>query len=47
MACPKCECKETYPYHEDGWESFTDIERCASCGLIFDIEESLDEDDDF
>ena len=50
MACPKCNCKVTYPLNapdyvppeEDFWE------RCANCGHIFDGElEAVDDDDDF
>ncbi len=45
MACPRCGCKETYHYDDedapdDNWE------RCAACGVIFDIEDHADEEDD-
>ena len=45
MACPRCGCKETNHYDDedapdDNWE------RCAACGVIFDIEDHADEEDD-
>jgi hypothetical protein len=50
MACPKCRCKETYHY-DNTWDgeptSNDDMERCAFCGHIFYIDESLDEDDNY
>ena len=48
MACPECGCKVTYQY-DDGWDEMSssdDLERCAACGHIFDIEDSAPEDDD-
>ena len=58
MACPKCGCKETYPYVEDdllGPYPYVeddllglpdDQERCAACGEIFYFEEHAPEDED-
>ena len=45
MACPRCGCRETNNYDDedapdDNWE------RCAACGVIFDIEDHADEEDD-
>lgn len=45
MACPRCGCKETYEYGDedapdDSWE------RCAACGVAFNVEDHTDEDDD-
>lgn len=48
MACPKCGCKVSYQY-DDGWDGvqyFENLERCAACGEVFDIEDSADEDDE-
>ena len=47
MACPKCYCKTTYPYYEDEWDSYTDLEKCAYCGHIFPLDLGIDEDDDY
>lgn len=50
MACPACGCKETYQYdggvedHEPG--PAENLERCAACGTIFDIDDHADEDDE-
>ena len=48
MACPACGCKETYQY--DGWCDHSDdcdgMERCAACGVIFDVEDHAPEDGD-
>ena len=50
MACPACGCKETYGFYdeEDGFRTVPDqdYERCAACGVIFDIEDHAPEDDD-
>lgn len=48
MACPKCECKTTYPYvKDDEWMSFeAEKERCAACGHIFFVEDHLEEYDE-
>ena len=48
MACPKCGCKVHYQYNGgDDWSEFTEnLERCAACGEVFDIEDSTDEEDD-
>ena len=46
MACPNCGCKTTYGYYEDDMDADTDQERCAACGFIFYIDESIDEFDD-
>ena len=48
MACPKCGCKETYQFDEGDDLSLSDDfwEHCAACGHIFDVEDSLSEDDD-
>lgn len=53
MACPKCGCKLHYQYDGGaGWcdylgdgEIQTDLQRCAACGEVFDIEDSTDDDD--
>jgi len=50
MACPKCGCKVHYQYNGGGgddWDEFTEnLERCAACGEVFDIEDSTEEEDD-
>lgn len=46
MACPLCECKETYAYYEYDIFGETDLERCANCAHIFYSEDALDEDDE-
>lgn len=49
MACPKCGCKVTYQYDDD-WEFCSvepEDERCANCGHIFWIEDSLPEEDEY
>lgn len=47
MACPGCGCKETYSYSEiDSFDDDETIERCAACGMIFDVEDHAPEDDD-
>lgn len=46
MACPKCNCKDTYPHYEDDDAAETDLERCAHCWHIFYIEDAADEDDE-
>lgn len=43
MACPECGCKVTYTYDDD---ECGDLDRCANCGNIFDINEAIDEEDD-
>jgi len=48
MACPKCGCKVTYQYDtgDDSGQCDENLERCAACGHVFDIEESEPEDED-
>lgn len=48
MACPKCGCKVHYQYDSgwDGVQPFENLERCAACGEVFDIEDSTEEEDD-
>lgn len=47
MACPRCNCKETYTYVEDDIIGLhDDQERCAACGHIFFFEDHADEEDD-
>ena len=54
MACPKCGCKVHYQYDGGaGWSDYlgdgecqTDLQRCAACGAVFDIEDSTEEEDD-
>lgn len=48
MACPKCGCKVHYPYDTgwDGEQQPENLERCAACGEVFDIEDSTEEHDD-
>ena len=48
MACPECGCKTTYQY-DNGDDLGTDdenLERCAACGEVFDIEDGAPEEDD-
>ncbi len=50
MACPKCGCKVTYQY-DDGWDLLQEpvaenLERCAACGEIFDIDDHTPEEED-
>lgn len=48
MACPKCGCKLHYQYDTgwDGEQQPENLERCAACGAVFDIEDSTDEEED-
>ena len=48
MACPKCGCKVHYQYDSglDGEQRDENLERCAACGEIFDIEDAAAEDDE-
>lgn len=49
MACPKCGCKTTYQCNDaDATFAGDDeqLERCAACGEVFDIEDHADEDDE-
>ncbi len=48
MACPKCGCKVSYQYEagDDCGQADDRLERCASCGEVFDVEDHIDEDDD-
>lgn len=48
MACPKCGCKTTYHYDasdDHGMEDPRELERCAACGDIFNVEDHADEDE--
>jgi hypothetical protein len=48
MACPNCGCRVHYQY-DDGWDGIQpveNLERCAACGEVFDIEDSTEEEDD-
>lgn len=49
MSCPQCGCKVTYTWnHSDCGFDDDNIQRCSSCGHIFDEElEGIDEDDVF
>jgi hypothetical protein len=45
MACPRCNCKTVYQYDDedapdDRWQ------RCAACGVVFDLYDHTDEDED-
>lgn len=42
MSCPYCGCKVTYQYNDSEY-----LERCASCGKVFDIEMADDDEDDY
>lgn len=49
MSCPQCGCKVHYSYDggADDSEPFGDeLQRCAACGHVFDIEDSAPEDDE-
>lgn len=47
MACPKCGCKVCYQYDDEDMGLGDDrLERCASCGEIFDIDDHAPEDDE-
>lgn len=46
MACPRCLCKETYTYNDEDAPDDDSWERCAACGLVFDIEDHAEESDD-
>ncbi len=46
MACPSCGCKVTYLYNAGDDEPDDErLERCAACGVIFDIDDAAEEDD--
>lgn len=46
MACPKCGCKVTYCCNGDdmGLNEY-DMERCSSCGTVFYLMDSTEDDD--
>jgi uncharacterized C2H2 Zn-finger protein len=48
MACPKCGCKVHYQY-DSGWDaeqqSDENLERCAACGEVFDLEDAAEEEE--
>ena len=46
MACPKCGCKTTYQYDDEGDPQDDRLERCAACGEVFDVEDHAEEEDD-
>jgi hypothetical protein len=49
MSCPSCGCKVCYQYDggvEDHEPWPEDLERCAACGHVFDIEDQVDEEDE-
>ena len=47
MACPACGCKVHYQYNDaDFGPDDEDLDRCAACGHVFDVEDGLPEDDD-
>lgn len=48
MACPKCGCKVHYQFDgaADDSQPWPELERCAACGQVFDIEDSAPEDDE-
>lgn len=48
MACPKCGCKVCYEFDRGDEDQPADdnMERCAACGHMFDIEDHADEDED-
>lgn len=48
MACPKCGCKVSYQYDSgwDGEQSLENLERCAACGEVFDLQDAAEDDDD-
>lgn len=47
MACPACGCKETYQYNDVEFGADDEgLERCAACGVVFDVEDHAPEDDD-
>lgn len=48
MSCPKCGCKVHYQYDDspEGFGGTPNLERCAACGNIFDIEDADDDDCD-
>lgn len=45
MACPRCGCKEVYSYDDDEGEDDR-LQRCAACGVMFDLDDHAEEDDD-
>lgn len=46
MACPACGCKVCYQYDDDDAPQVENMERCAACGEIFDIEDHADEEEE-
>ena len=46
MACPSCGCKECYQFDDEDADDDERLQRCAACGLVFDFEDHLPEDDD-
>jgi DNA (cytosine-5)-methyltransferase 1 len=45
QACPRCGCKETYEHNDEDAPDDT-WQRCAACGVIFQIEDETPEDED-
>lgn len=47
MSCPNCGCKVCYQYNDaDCGPDDENLERCAACGHIFDIEDHTPEDEE-
>lgn len=46
MACPVCNCKETYQYNDgEDFDLSDELMRCAACGAIFEHEDEIDDED--
>lgn len=46
--CPKCGCKEYYQF-DSGWDdeqAGENLNRCAACGQVFDIEDAAEAEDE-
>jgi DNA-directed RNA polymerase subunit RPC12/RpoP len=46
MACPKCSCKVTYQFDDEDDPGDDRLQRCAACGVIFDLDDHEPEDED-
>ena len=45
MACPKCGCKTVYQFDDED-DPQDELQRCAACGEVFDLDDHAEEDDD-
>lgn len=46
MACPKCGCKTVYQFDNEEDPQDDQLQRCAACGEVFDLDGYVEEEDD-